>query len=78
MFQAILVVADATANRLNGSSGTVKKGDTCQVLLSNQVSSGKLIGSGGNSSNSELSISHILGTSDIMTTSADDLMLDLG
>ncbi|RZF38411.1 hypothetical protein LSTR_LSTR006537 [Laodelphax striatellus] len=88
VLKAILVVGDATANRNppSGSSSTLaaaKKSEGAGGSVGGSGGSGVGGvggGSGGGSQGqkSELSISHILGTSDILAAGADDLMLDLG
>lgn len=65
VLKAIIVVGDATAQRPNQS---IKKSPSSQVSTP-----------GGTSKMpSELSISHILGTSDILGGSADHLLMELG
>lgn len=65
MLKAIIVVGDATAQRPNQ---LIKKSPSSQVSTP-----------GGTSKMpSELSISHILGTSDILGGSADHLLMELG
>lgn len=65
VLKAIIVVGDATALRPNQS---IKKSPSSQVSTP-----------GGTSKmTSELSISHILGTSDILGSSADHLLMELG
>jgi len=65
VLKAIIVVGDATALRPNQS---IKKSPSSQVSTP-----------GGTSKMpSELSISHILGTSDILGNSADHLLMELG
>lgn len=65
MLKAIIVVGDATALRPNQS---IKKSPSSQVSTPGGTS--KMPG--------ELSISHILGTSDILGGSADHLLMELG
>lgn len=75
--QAILVVGDATAKRTSSSSSTKKPDSQCSGSSQSSGShQGKMMASSGGLG--ELSISHILGTSDILGGGGEDLLMDLG
>jgi mediator of RNA polymerase II transcription subunit 12 len=74
--QAILVVGDATA-REGKTASTKSKPEQSQPMHLSSTSGGSNKTPISGSSGGELSISHILGTSDILG-SGDDPLLDLG
>ena len=76
LLQAILVVGDATAREGKTSSSKSKPEQSQQMHLSS-ASGGSSKTPISGSSGGELSISHILVTSDILG-SGDDPLLDLG
>jgi len=76
LLQAILVVGDATAREGKTASSKSKPEQSQQMHLSSTSGSSNKTPI-SSSSGGELSISHILGTSDIQG-SGDDLLLDLG
>jgi len=76
LLQAILVVGDATAREGKTASSKSKPEQSQQMHLSS-TSGGSNKTPISSSSGGELSISHILGTSDILGSS-DDPLLDLG
>jgi mediator of RNA polymerase II transcription subunit 12 len=76
LLQAILVVGDATAREGKTASSKSKPEQSQQMHLSSTSGGSNKTPISG-SSGGELSISHILGTSDILG-SGDDPLLDLG